>query len=70
MCSQQMAEASVGATDLSPAASTFRPLLERLSSILGLEAPGDSNDDDEQEFDESELSTAELMFGNSDANTN
>jgi tetratricopeptide (TPR) repeat protein len=69
MCSQQMAEASVGATDLSPAASTFRPLLERLSSILGLEAPGDSDDEDEEEFDESELSTAELMFGKSDAST-
>jgi hypothetical protein len=43
--------------------------LERLSSILGLEAPGDSDDEDEEEFDESELSTAELMFGKSDAST-
>jgi hypothetical protein len=34
-----------------------------------LEAPGDSDDEDEEEFDESELSTAELMFGKSDAST-
>lgn len=67
MCAQQMAEASVGTSDLSPVAAigmdgTLRPLLKQLSSLLGLEAPKERSDD-EDEFDTSELSDAELMYG-------
>ena len=67
MGAQQMAEASVGTSDLSPVAaigmdSTLRPLLKQLSSLLGLEAPKERSDD-EDEFDASELSDAELMYG-------
>lgn len=62
LAAQRMAEVSVSATDLSPAASTFRPLFERLASIVGLEAPKDSGD--EEDFSASELSEAELMYGN------
>ena len=66
MCSQRMAEASVGETDLSPAAGTFRPLIETLSSLLGLEAPRVSTEEEER-FDSTELSEAELMYGNTDS---
>ena len=52
-------------TDLPPAAGTFRPLFERLASIVGLEEPRDSTDDNE--FDASELTEAELMYGEKDA---
>ncbi|CEF97837.1 Tetratricopeptide repeat [Ostreococcus tauri] len=65
LAAQRVAEASMSTTDLAPAAGTFRPLFERLASIVGLEAPRDSTDDNE--FDASELTEAELMYGEKDA---
>jgi len=67
MCAQQLAEVSVGNTDLSPVAAfgNMGGMLKQLASVLGLDAPADSADDEEEveAFDQKELTNAELMYG-------
>jgi len=70
MCAQQLAEVSVGDTDLSPVAAfgNMGGMLKQLAGALGLDAPAesDSADDSDEDviaLDPKAFSGAELMFG-------